>query len=170
MESLTSWGYIAPPTVEKLDRVQQFYEDNVHAKKETLTPILARKLVALLINLSGESDPRTSSLLSGRQPSALARRALEVFAFFLKADSEFVDAVERLEGNELLSQLKLAQHLSARHFRMIDLTPEVVGRRWLTVWPHVIVVRRWQSIKRRHSLWCMQCHHDFRGSRSSWRR
>jgi Ca2+-transporting ATPase len=120
MNSLTSWGYVNPPTVEKLERIQAFYESNYKGQDSHLPIELARKLLALLLSLTGEHDDATSSLLSGRQPSACARVALTAFKHFLTLDSAFVDAAEEVESSELLARLKLNQHLRARHFRASD--------------------------------------------------
>jgi hypothetical protein len=128
MQSLTSWGYFSPPDVNKLERIKEYYEIQVKAKGEKLTPILARKLVALLLSLTDDSDPRTSSLLSGHQPTDNARKALELFDYFLENDEVFFDAVERLETYELLAHLKFANHIRARHFKMISLTSDVIAR------------------------------------------
>jgi Ca2+-transporting ATPase len=118
MQSLTSWGYISPPTPEKLDRIREFYDTNYKSKSSHLSPLLASKLLALLLSLSGDVDDRSSSLLSGRQPSELARAALALFVHVLPLDLAFVHAVEQMESAELLARLKLKHHLRARKFRI----------------------------------------------------
>lgn len=128
MQSLTSWGYVSPPNVEKLERIKDYYAKEVKSKGETLTPTLARKILALLLSLIDDSDVRTSSLLSGQQPTDNARKALELFDYFFDNDQVFFDAVERVETFELLAHLKFANHLRARHFKLIGLTSDVVAQ------------------------------------------
>ncbi len=83
MESLTTAASIKPTTVEKLDKLQEFYVI-LYKKKEQFVGIkTAEKLLALLLSVVSEKTKEIPKVLT-----PVAKRALQLFYYFLVEGKE----------------------------------------------------------------------------------
>lgn len=80
MESLTTAASIKPTTVEKLDKLKEFYIILYKDKNQVVTPKTADKLLALLLSVTAE---RTNENTLSRKLTPVAKRALELFFYFI---------------------------------------------------------------------------------------
>lgn len=80
MESLTTAASIKPTTVEKLNKLKDFYIILYKNKRQHVSPKTADKLIALLLGVTGERAPEP---IHSRPLTDVARKALELFLYFL---------------------------------------------------------------------------------------
>lgn len=80
MESLTTAASIKPTTVEKLEKLKEFYEILYKQKNQYVSPKTADKLLALLLSVTGERHPEP---FRQRPLTDVAKKALELFLYFL---------------------------------------------------------------------------------------
>jgi hypothetical protein len=80
MQSLTSAASIKPTTVEKLEKLKEFYVILYKNKGEVVSPKSAEKVMALLLSVVSE---RTTEKSLQRDLTPVAKKALELFFYFL---------------------------------------------------------------------------------------
>ncbi len=80
MQSLTRSASIKPTTVDKLEKLKEFYLDQFKGKKLPIGQKSADKLLLLLLSVVAE---RTSDTTLGRKLTPTAKKALELFYYFL---------------------------------------------------------------------------------------
>lgn len=123
MESLTSWGFISPTTPDKLQRLKEYYDTQIKPKKETLSTKISEKLLAVLLNVTGETT-QTNTLTPTLTENA--KVGLEVLFYFLMSDDEFQDAVERKESYFLAKQLNLVAHMKLADNEHVNMTKDFI--------------------------------------------
>lgn len=124
MESLTSWGYISPTTPEKLHRLREYYDSQVKPKGEKLSLKISEKLLSLLLSITNDVE---QSLSVNQKLTPNAKVGLELFYYFLQADDEFQDSVERKETYLLAKQLDLGKHLKDEDSKHADTTKDLIA-------------------------------------------